>query len=1198
MSHKTYAIISFADKNEFYYFFLKPSDDSLEFFTHVNTAINGDYRHDELRAKFCKHFNIDIPAFEKFQIDEIPLEDNEEEIEEDYSIVKIAVDKDFFANTSNEKGIWIAEKEFKGIGKEEPAAKFPKNQAEILEFIFKDPLDIVELPADLLESITVILEAHQRRKLVVIAGAGISKDSGIPLWGETGALILESLGLPPDTNAEPTVVGQWLYNARGEKEYNDKIREILNYNRNPQPNPIHKELVSLEPKHIITTNFDDLIEKALEERQKHLPGVPYNIISKDSDFPYASTDRFIVKMHGDWNLMNFIFKEDDYLNYSKNMPLTESFVKGIFSSNLVLFIGFSFSDSNLKQIVNWVKEILGKDFQPAYLFLFNEPQDYEKTYFLEKGIKPVVWNEAIRKWLSQNRIKTKTNLSSKGQIAYEFLKFLQKFDLKNYNRLKKAKKGQHIIDQLYDALYVFNFFNSIPPYVFRTLYPFSPQKLHPAKRQVDASWDENGHLSVRNEQIIRLMRSLLIEKDTIKVKEDSIMYDEIISVGNFNFKLQYIFDKLKSSGIRCIHREGDYDSTSHHRILYSTNFPDDLLLELWSDFKIDVLLESIKKHPWVNKDLNNTDKLLHGILDGFILFELQYYAEAYLLFSSVSSEALKRGDFTTYFICQYNKSIAGRIIMRHHNWKIYSKEFVEQVGNDLENLNLEENLKVIQIEKSVKEILKGILDKSIFKKYANEIEKSWKQILDIYETYKNPGNRHSGGNYAIRLSENYLLLYWFYVSNGIIIEETEQFRELTKKMLEGLLASYSTNERYTERYKFFDSRLLLIACRFLNPKIFKNLFKKYNITEISFDEENKHKEYLVQTAINFFSSGYRVNSFFNSESPNDLFVKYLDSDSIYSTEEVSAFKNFLTALAHINFENLSPEITSKLIDTVFKCCYHLLVPKHLNEHQYLGNFILKHIKYFSNNQINLLLKVLAKGNGFVTFIIPALIDKFKQLYIEYKLEDLTILKELLKDEYPEERIERIQSVVFMYKFIHPELQEYLLQKVNNNLLKVTSSTLELYFIARLEGCISKESIPEYFLLEIKKQFEQIRSVKLTNDGFNLSRLEGYRSSIPTQLARIHYTQGLTDQDLEWFSNQLDNPYYFQWLFSPDSFDYEQFDPYWLFFLHEDMIQEIRKKNIPELKLAMERGLKKKYSDKLAKIYFNYFVDNPVTSLEF
>ncbi|MFM9785980.1 SIR2 family protein, partial [Streptomyces scabiei] len=76
---------------------------------------------------------------------------------------------------------------------------------------------------------------------------------------------------------------------------------------------------------------------------------------------YTKYNKQLIKMHGDFDHDNFVLKENDYLNYSNNFRLIENYVKAIVGSKVVLFVGYSFNDPDLKQIFNWIKSILGKD---------------------------------------------------------------------------------------------------------------------------------------------------------------------------------------------------------------------------------------------------------------------------------------------------------------------------------------------------------------------------------------------------------------------------------------------------------------------------------------------------------------------------------------------------------------------------------------------------------------------------------------------------------------------------------------------------------------------------------------------------------------------------------------------------------------------------------------------------------------------
>ena len=75
-------------------------------------------------------------------------------------------------------------------------------------------------------------------------------------------------------------------------------------------NPIHKEIFKLKPTHIITTNYDNLLEEAAIEA-----GQFFHTVKHDLDLPYDNFNKTIIKMHGDFEHRNIVLKEDDYLNY-------------------------------------------------------------------------------------------------------------------------------------------------------------------------------------------------------------------------------------------------------------------------------------------------------------------------------------------------------------------------------------------------------------------------------------------------------------------------------------------------------------------------------------------------------------------------------------------------------------------------------------------------------------------------------------------------------------------------------------------------------------------------------------------------------------------------------------------------------------------------------------------------------------------
>lgn len=112
-----------------------------------------------------------------------------------------------------------------------------------------------------------------RPRLIVITGAGISQESGINTFRDTGGLWekhpVEEVATPQAFAQNPELVYQF---------YNQRRRDI----KNVQPNAAHLELAKLEQwfdVHIITQNIDPLHELAGSSNVLHLHGEIFKVRS-------------------------------------------------------------------------------------------------------------------------------------------------------------------------------------------------------------------------------------------------------------------------------------------------------------------------------------------------------------------------------------------------------------------------------------------------------------------------------------------------------------------------------------------------------------------------------------------------------------------------------------------------------------------------------------------------------------------------------------------------------------------------------------------------------------------------------------------------------------------------------------------------------------------------------------------------------
>ncbi|MDL2218236.1 SIR2 family protein [Christensenellaceae bacterium OttesenSCG-928-M15] len=217
---------------------------------------------------------------------------------------------------------------------------------------------------DIKQSILMIREANSRNKLIAFLGAGVSKNSGYSTWNDlvrdmdiqlnySG----ESNGRDSYTSDELLKIPQFL-STKNKAEYTQLLRKHFDW-LPTTTNPIVDTVLQIRPHHIITTNFDKLIEFSLALKGKDIVEKysmkKYCPVYHDKDILNADGDNFLIKMHGDISQVEqMVLRERDYLDYSSEHPVLENFIKTLLIDHTFLFVGYGLGDYNLKLIMNWV----------------------------------------------------------------------------------------------------------------------------------------------------------------------------------------------------------------------------------------------------------------------------------------------------------------------------------------------------------------------------------------------------------------------------------------------------------------------------------------------------------------------------------------------------------------------------------------------------------------------------------------------------------------------------------------------------------------------------------------------------------------------------------------------------------------------------------------------------------------------------
>ena len=257
----------------------------------------------------------------------------------------------------------------------------------------------------LLESINLIREKAENNKLIVFVGAGVSRNvEGMPSWYALVKAMADAIHYSKCDYCKHRNGCEG--NCRLQEEYSsDEFLKIPQYVYNQDPElynkilagqikevsedaPLSKAIFDINPTHIITTNYDTLLESSKSELREQ-----YQVIVRDKDLLDSTKNKYIIKMHGDLHdTSTIVLKEQDYLNYSQNRVLIELFIKSLLTDHVVLFLGYSLNDYNIKQIISWLNYMRSQNdalegVKVGYI-VFDEDNidERQQTYFENNSI--------------------------------------------------------------------------------------------------------------------------------------------------------------------------------------------------------------------------------------------------------------------------------------------------------------------------------------------------------------------------------------------------------------------------------------------------------------------------------------------------------------------------------------------------------------------------------------------------------------------------------------------------------------------------------------------------------------------------------------------------------------------------------------------------------------------------------------------
>ncbi|MEI2342238.1 SIR2 family protein [Priestia megaterium] len=238
--------------------------------------------------------------------------------------------------------------------------------------------------ASIKEFLRTYVKEIQDTNAAIFAGAGLSRPAGHVDWKDLLRDVAEDLQLDIDQEADLIAVAQYHVN-----EFNgrNKINQVLidEFTKSVSVTENHKILSQLPIDTYWTTNYDQLIESTLEATGKK---VDKKIASENLTYSVPGSDAKVYKMHGDSSLPHdAVLTRDDYEGYDQKREIFSTALRGDLVSKTFLFIGFSFDDPNLSQILSKIRILLNKNTRTHYCFMkkidINEYKNEEEFLYAE-----------------------------------------------------------------------------------------------------------------------------------------------------------------------------------------------------------------------------------------------------------------------------------------------------------------------------------------------------------------------------------------------------------------------------------------------------------------------------------------------------------------------------------------------------------------------------------------------------------------------------------------------------------------------------------------------------------------------------------------------------------------------------------------------------------------------------------------------
>lgn len=237
-----------------------------------------------------------------------------------------------------------------------------------------------------------LIDAFREGRAAVFVGAGVSASSGLLGWDALVTNLAAALGdvTPPATGTKWSAdmllkVPQYFVNRYGRARLVDILEKDM---RQARPSALHLALAQLDVDLFYTTNFDKLLERALEQQ-----GVDFDRIhNEDTARQYHRTARRVRlrKFHGTIDDgANLVLCQEDFENLEHKRPIQFQRLIEDLKSRTFFFIGYSLRDPDFNALYDSVRHHMGDMGHVHYVCVGCTPSSHEIYDLRRRGLMHV-----------------------------------------------------------------------------------------------------------------------------------------------------------------------------------------------------------------------------------------------------------------------------------------------------------------------------------------------------------------------------------------------------------------------------------------------------------------------------------------------------------------------------------------------------------------------------------------------------------------------------------------------------------------------------------------------------------------------------------------------------------------------------------------------------------------------------------------